>query len=347
MSTSALNLTSASLAGSSVPSISALQVTEAAVGVVQRDNGMVLLGERPVGKPWEGYWEFPGGKVEPGETPAQALKRELQEELGITVTRFHSWLTRTYEYEARYDEAGKLVTPAKAVKLHFFIVVEWQGDPVGLEDQVLSWQNPEKLTVGPMLPANTPILTALSLASTYAITNLKEMGEVQFLERLRGALENGLMMIQVREPHLSKQDLMLFAEHVIALAKPFEAKVFINSDVGSAQQLNASGVHLSAQRLMQLKVKPDGLLVGASCHNAAELAHAKMLGLDYVTLSPVKSTLSHPDAQPLGWDAFHQLIAGYVLPVFALGGMQREDLDVARIYGAHGVAMQRDVWGEQ
>jgi 8-oxo-dGTP diphosphatase len=340
MSTSALNLSSDSAA-----SMPASQVTEAAVGIIQRDNGMVLLGERPTGKPWEGYWEFPGGKVEPNETPAQALKRELQEELGITVTRFHSWITRTYEYEARYDQSGKLVTPAKAVKLHFFIVVEWQGDPVGLEDQLLSWQNPEKLTVGPMLPANSPILSALSLASTYAITNLKEMGEAQFFERLKIALENGLMMIQVREPHLSKQDLMLFAEHVIALAKPFEAKVFINTDVQSAQQLNASGVHLSAERLMQLKVKPEGLLVGASCHNTAELAHAKMLALDYVTLSPVKSTLSHPDASPLGWDAFNQLIAGYSLPVFALGGMLREDLDTARIYGAHGIAMQRDVWG--
>jgi len=340
MSTSALNLSSDSSA-----SMPAAQVTEAAVGIIQRDNGMVLLGERPTGKPWEGYWEFPGGKVEPNETPAQALKRELLEELGIVVTRFHSWITRTYEYEARYDQAGKLITPAKAVKLHFFIVVEWQDDPVGLEDQLLSWQNPEKLTVGPMLPANSPILTALSLASTYAISNLKEMGEAQFFERLKIALENGLMMIQVREPHLSKQDLMLFAEHVIALAKPFEAKVFINTDVASAQQLNAAGVHLSAQRLMQLKVKPEGLLVGASCHNVAELAHAKILALDYVTLSPVKSTLSHPDASPLGWDAFNQLIAGYALPVFALGGMLREDLDTARIYGAHGIAMQRDVWG--
>jgi 8-oxo-dGTP diphosphatase len=330
--------------GNLVVSDADMQVTEAAVGIIQLDNGMVLLGERPVGKPWEGYWEFPGGKVEPNETPAQALKRELQEELGIVITSFHAWLTRTYHYEAKYDQSGKLVTPANTVKLHFFIVDEWQGDPVGLEDQLLSWQNPERLTVGPMLPANTPILTALSLSTTYAITNLKEMGEAQFLERLRIALENGLMMIQVREPHLSKQDLMLFAEHVIALAKPFEAKVFINADILMAQQLSASGVHLSSPRLMQLQVKPGGMLVGASCHNATELAHAEMLGLDYVMLSPVKSTLSHADASPLGWDAFNQLISGFSLPVFALGGMLREDLDTAKSYGAHGIAMQRDVW---
>jgi 8-oxo-dGTP diphosphatase len=337
---STLNLSVSNL----VASASDLRVTEAAVGIIQRDNGMVLLGERPVGKPWEGYWEFPGGKVESSETPVQALKRELQEELGITATRFYPWITRTYDYEAKYDQSGNIVTPAKTVKLHFFIVDEWQGDPVGLEDQLLSWQNPEKLTVGPMLPANTPILTALSLSTTYAITNLKEMGEAQFLERLRTALENGLMMIQVREPHLSKQDLMLFAEHVIALAKPFEAKVFINSDVSMAQQLSATGVHLSSEKLMQLDVKPDGLLVGASCHNAAELAQAKMLELDYVMLSPIKATISHPGATPLGWDAFNQMIYGFSLPVFALGGMLREDLDTAKLYGAHGIAMQRDLW---
>lgn len=338
---STLNLSTINVA----PNLPDLQVTEAAVGIIQLDNGMVLLGERPVGKPWEGYWEFPGGKVELNETPAQALKRELQEELGIIITRFYPWVMRTYDYEAKYDLAGKLVTPAKTVKLHFFIVVEWQGDPVGLEDQQLSWQNPEKLTVGPMLPANAPILTALSLSTTYAITNLKEMGETLFLERLRKALENGLMMIQVREPHLSMRDLMLFAEHVIALAKPFEAKVFINADALMAQQLNATGVHLSSSKLMQLKVKPEGLLVGASCHNAAELAHAEMLALDYVMLSPVKSTLSHPDTSPLGWGAFNQLICGFSLPVFALGGMLREDLDTAKLNGAHGIAMQRDIWG--
>lgn len=329
----------------SVSEISQALTTEAAVGVIQRDNGMVLLGERPAGKPWANYWEFPGGKVELNETPAQALKRELQEELGIEVTRFYPWITRTYHYEARYDALGMLESPAKTVKLHFFMVVEWQGDPVGMEDQVLSWQHPDRVTVGPLLPANTPILTALSLSPIYAISNLKEMGSALFFERLKIALEHGLMMIQVREHHLSPQEFELFAEHVIELAAPFEAKVFIHGDLQLAQRLRAAGVHMSSQKLMQLKSRPEGLLCGASCHNEIELVYAEMLGFDYVMLSPVKHTLSHPDAQPLGWDAFGRLISGYSLPVFALGGMQREDLQMASLYGAHGIAMQRDVWG--
>lgn len=331
----------------SIPDLPEAVVTEAAVGVIQHDNGMVLLGERPAGKPWAGYWEFPGGKIEPNETPAQALKRELQEELGITVTRYYPWLTRTYSYEAKYDAKGVLESPSKTVKLHFFIVTEWIGDPVGLENQLTSWQNPEKINVGPMLPANAPILTGLGLSPIYAITNLKELGESLFFERLKTALENGLMMIQVRENQLSPQGLRLFSEYVIELAAPYEAKVFINSDINTAQQLGATGVHLSSQKLMQLQTKPEGLLCGASCHNLSELSRAADLGLDYVMLSPVQATLSHLDAQPLGWAAFNQFISGYSLPVFALGGMQMEDLHTARQNGAHGIAMQRAIWGVQ
>ena len=319
-------------------------VTEAAVGVIQRDNGLVLLGQRPAGKPWAGYWEFPGGKIEDGETPAHALVRELQEELGITPTRYYPWITRSYDYEAKYNVDGVLESPAKTVKLHFFIVVEWDGEPLGLEQQILSWQNPEKNTVGPMLPANAPILTGLGLSPVYAITNLAELGEELFFERLRAALDGGLMMIQIREKQLSEDKLKLFAERVVEVAAPYEAKVFINSDLNLAQALNASGVHFSSWQLMSLQSKPQGLLCGASCHNEAELHQAASLGMDYVMLSPVQATLSHQGAPVLGWDKFADLIKGYPLPVFALGGMQEGDLAIARAKGAHGIALQRAIW---
>lgn len=321
-----------------------LNITEAAVGVIQKKNGLVLLAERPIGKPWSGYWEFPGGKIEENETPEQALKRELQEELGIHVTVLYPWLTRSYDYEAKYDALGNLESSAKTVKLHFFIVTEWKGDPLGLENQTISWQNPEKVDVAPMLPANAPIFTALTLAPIYAITNLAELGESFFFERLKCALDNGLKMIQVREKQLSYQDLSLFARRIMEMATPYGVKVFVNTEVHIALSLAMSGVHLSSFDLMKLQVKPENMLCGASCHNSQELAHAESLGLDYVILSPVQATLSHVDATPLGWGGLSDLIAGYSLPVYALGGMQAKDLTTARLHGAHGIAMLRGAW---
>ena len=333
----------------SEPSIASSDITHAAVGVIQCDNGLVLLGERPVGKPWAGYWEFPGGKVEEGETPKQALRRELREELGIIVTSLNPWLTRSFDYAAKYDAIGQLESAAKTVKLHFFRVTKWEGEPFGMENQTISWQNPEKVTVAPMLPANEPILTALSMPSTYAITNLKELGEKVFFECLRIALDNGLKMIQVREKQLSNEALQSFIGQIMALAAPYKALVLINANashtaINLAKAFKATGIHLNSRDLMQLQSKPVGMLCGASCHNREELAHAEALALDYVMVSPVQATLSHLGAKPLGWDNFTRLIADYALPVYALGGMQVSDLAIAKLHGAHGIAMQRGAW---
>lgn len=326
-----------------------LNVTHAAVGVIQREDGYVLLGERPIGKPWAGYWEFPGGKVEENETPIQALVRELHEELGIIVKSHYPWLTRTFDYPAKYNAQGELDSLAKTVKLHFFIVTQWEGEPHGLERQALSWQLPDHLTVSPMLPANAPIFSALSLPTIYAVTHLNELGESAFFERLDIALEHGLRMIQVREKQFSKEDLLAFSKRVISKAKLYGAKVFLNtSDAESASRLaltiGATGIHLSSSALMQLQTRPAGILCGASCHNQDELARAAKLGLDYVMLSPVQATRSHPDAKVLGWDNFAQLIAGYGLPVYALGGMDLTALHQAKSLGAHGIAMLRNAW---
>ncbi|MDI1310235.1 MAG: Nudix family hydrolase [Methylotenera sp.] len=321
------------------------KITHAAVGVIQREDGWVLLAERPIGKPWAGYWEFPGGKVEEGETPQQALKRELQEELGIEVASLYPWLTRSFDYAAKYHATGQLDSPAKSVKLHFFIVTKWNGEPRGLENQRLVWQPSDKVEVSPMLPANAPIFAALSLPSNYAISNLSELGEDLFFERLQISLDNGLKMLQLREKQLSTQAFETFAKRVINLVSPYGAKVLINSSHQSALAiLNVAGIHFSARDLMRLQIKPNAMLCGASCHNDKELAHAAALGLDYVMLSPVKATRSHPEDEPLGWAKFSRLIDGYALPVYALGGMLPVDLHEAKSHGAHGIATLRSAW---
>ena len=307
-------------------------VTHAAVGVIQRQDGAVLLGERPAGKPWAGYWEFPGGKIEENETPARALMRELHEELGITVTEMEPWLTRVYAY------------PEKTVKLHFFRVLAWLGEPHGREGQQLSWQQPRQVRVQPMLPANQPIMQALILPDVYAITNLAEMGEQTFFNQLQLALANGLKLIQIREKQLQPAALQTFSERVIHLAHAHSAKVLLNANAELVRELGADGVHLPAHQLLELRQRPDDMLCAASCHNLAELEKAATLGLDFVVLSPVNATLSHSDAIPLGWQAWGQMIADYPLPVYALGGVRIDDKKTAVQHGAHGIAMQRGAW---
>ncbi|PKO94000.1 MAG: DNA mismatch repair protein MutT [Betaproteobacteria bacterium HGW-Betaproteobacteria-1] len=308
------------------------KVIHAAVAVLQRPDGQVLLGQRPEGKPWAGWWEFPGGKIEEGETALQALQRELHEELGTEAIEATPWLTRSFEY------------PEKTVKLHFFMVRLWSAEPHGKEGQQLSWQYPDRLTVEPMLPANTPVLRALILPTRYAISNLAETTEAVFLEQLQRALDNGLQLIQVREKQLAADVLRSFARRIIEMCRPYSAKVLLNTHTELAAELGADGVHLTSGQLMDMAQRPDNMWVGASCHNRTELDKAASLGLDFVTLSPVLPTRSHPEAACLGWRQFEATILDYPLPVFAMGGMQPVDLATAWQHGAHGIAMQRGVW---
>jgi 8-oxo-dGTP diphosphatase len=309
-------------------------VVHAAVAVLVREDGHVLLAQRPEGKPWAGWWEFPGGKIEQGESVLQALKREIEEELGTEITEAYPWITRRFAY------------PERTVQLHFYQVRRWMGEPHGREGQALSWQLPSAVSVGPLLPANEPLLRMLSLPSTYGITQLETLGEPVFLARLQRALQHGLKLIQVREKHLDEPALQAFANKVIALAHAHDARVLLNATPQLAAKVAADGVHLSSQALMALQHKPDGMLVGASCHDVHELARAAELELDFVVFSPVLPTLTHPDARPLGWHGFGEAIAGYPLPVYALGGLQPSHLQEAWRHGAHGIAMLRGCWNE-
>ncbi len=303
-----------------------------AVAVVQRADGRVLLTERPHNKVLGGYWELPGGKFNAGERPQQALARELREEIGIEIERAHPWIVYEHEY------------PDKRVRLHLFRVTAWHGTPHGREGQRLSWEDPEAVGVAPLLPANGTVLEALRLPTLYAITNAAKYGIAEFLDRLECALERGVHLIQVREPKLAPGQLAQFARRVIERAHRYGARVLVNGDETLARQVGADGVHSTSEQLRRLSTRPATGLWAASCHNAEELARAAALGADFVVLSPVLPTASHPEGESLGWERFAQLVHGYSLPVYALGGMRPELLDTAMRYGAHGIAMLSGVW---
>lgn len=303
-----------------------------AVAVVQGADGAFLLARRPEGKPYAGYWEFPGGKVEPGESPADALGRELAEELGIRAVCSYPWITHNFSY------------PHANVCLHFFRVTAWEGDPHPREGQMLAWSRAGQVSVSPLLPANGPILRALALPPTYGITNAGEAGAERFLGRLSGALDEGLRLVQVREKDMAPDHFAKFAKTVAEMVHRAGGRVLVNGPREVALAAGADGVHLTGEMLSRLDGRPDVELCGASCHNREELSRAVEMGLDYVLLAPVQATLSHPGAPVLGWDGFAGLIQDCPLPVYALGGMGKADLVTAWRHGAHGIAMMRSVW---
>ncbi|MBL8397151.1 MAG: Nudix family hydrolase [Candidatus Accumulibacter sp.] len=310
-------------------------VTEVVAAVLLRGPDAApefLLAQRPPGKVYAGYWEFPGGKVEPGESASAALRRELREELAIEIDDPWPWLCREFTY------------PHATVRLKFFRVHAWHGTVAPIEHSALAWMKVgEAPTVAPILPANGPILRALALPARYALTHAEANGCQAELIRLRRALDQGLRLLQVRDKTLPAAERQRFFASVIALAGGYPAaRVLINdSPAVAAATVGAHGVHLSSQWLWQIDSRPDMAWVGASCHNASDLARAAELAVDFVVLGPVLPTASHPEATGIGWQRFAELIARCPMPVYALGGMQAAHSEMALRHGAHGLAMMR------
>jgi 8-oxo-dGTP diphosphatase len=303
--------------------------------IVRNESTEYLLAQRPPGKAYAGYWEFPGGKVETGESFADALVRELQEELGITVTEMTPWVTRHFLY------------PHAHVEIRFFRVTAWEGtlhphehtDTAWLETGAMAGgKDLEWMPVSPVLPANTPILRALALPEVYALTNAGEAGVDAELARIERARP---MLVQIREKSLDAQQRLDFARDVVARVHAYGGHVLLNGSVEEALAVGADGVHLTAAALMACEQRPELPLVFASCHAPAELRKASALALDAVVLGSVNATPTHPGQLPLGWPGFADLIEGYALPVYAIGGMRGDDVAAAKAASAQGVAMMR------
>ena len=307
-------------------------IVRVAAAILHRADGKVLLAQRLPGTPYAGFWEFPGGKLEPGESAREALRRELDEELGIVVTRAAPWLTQRYDY------------PHADVELDFFRVFDWEGRPHGRDGQAIAWQDPAAIGVAPLLPANAPVLRALALPPVYAISMAEDLGDAEFLARAEAAIEAGLRLVQLREKSFAPERLRALAERLLALTAKRGARVLLNGEADTARKLGCTGVHWSAARLSAARSRPIDMLCAASTHNAAELAQAVKLDVDFAVLGPVLETPLHRGARPLGWRRFAELAAGSPLPVYALGGLAAGDLDTAIMHGAHGVALRRAAW---
>jgi 8-oxo-dGTP diphosphatase len=314
------------------------RITEVAAAVFLRPSaGMgkigrveYLLAQRPPGKAYAGYWEFPGGKREPGESLADTCRRELHEELGVECDALAPWIVREFVY------------PHAHVRIRFFRVRAWRGEIHPLEHSGIAWQTiGETPDVGPILPANGPILKALKLPSTCAISCAEEHGIEEEMVRLDAALASGCRLFQMRDKTLPPEVRAAFATRFVARAHAAHALVLINEDPELARLAAADGVHLTAAQLNSLDERPDFPWVGASCHDADELAKAIRLDVDYALLGPVFPTATHPGAPTLGWARFAEMAAQSPIPLIALGGVRPGMKDIAEEHGAHGVACMR------
>jgi len=303
-----------------------------AVGVVEDNSGRILIARRPLHLHQGGLWEFPGGKVDEGEDVITALHRELHEEVGIDIKQTQPLITITHDYGD------------KQVWLDVHRVISFQGDAHGREGQPVKWVAIDQLEDYDFPVANRGILNAIRLPDHLMITGEFETYS-ECLEKMQHAILKGVRLIQLRAKHLDEKEYLTLAKQVLAVQEQ-GVLVLLNTGLEIFKKTNAAGLHLNSQRLMQTPQRPIGLnnLLSAAVHNEAELDQAKKIGVDFILVSPVKATSSHPSASPLGWERLAEFVERANCPVYALGGMHIKDIATAKQYGAQGIAAISGMW---
>lgn len=305
--------------------------------VIRNGFGQILLAQRSLNCPHlPGYWEFPGGKMEEGENPQQALVRELQEEIGITATKLTPLIQVPYSY------------PEKDVVLDVWEVDQYMGEIKPCEGQELVFCGLDEMVNYQLPPADLPVITALTLPQAYLITpEPADYSVDEFAQRLRAVIDKGISLVQLRSKSLPSAELAQYAQVAKDVCHAANAKILVNSDVKIYKNCALDGVHLSSNQVAagkQIDKTKDKDLIVASCHTLNELKQAEQLGVDFALLSPVKKTMTHPDVTPLGWSNFADAIQHVAIPVYALGGMKISDIQIAKESGAQGVAAIRGLW---
>jgi 8-oxo-dGTP diphosphatase len=305
-------------------------------GVICDARGRILLARRTEGRDLAGLWEFPGGKVDPGETPEQALVRELREELGIDAHVGDAVIAVPQQY------------PHKRLRLDVRRIASWSGTVKGLDGQALAWVPPHKLASYAMPDADRPVVAALRDPEHYLITPEPGDDDARWLSSLRKALDAGIRRVQLRghaTAAAAPERWRRLVERAVRHARDADADVLINGDIALAQSLGI-GAHLRVAQLATLRARPlsQSVMVIASCHSHDDLAAAQALRCDAAVLGSILPTPSHPGAPGIGWERFVEMREFVAIPIYAIGGMTRAHVERARSHGAQGIAAIRDLW---
>ncbi|MEW5757042.1 MAG: Nudix family hydrolase [Pseudomonadota bacterium] len=306
-----------------------------AAAVIRDAEGRVLITQRPPHKHQGGCWEFPGGKVEAEESVEQALRRELEEELGIRVLEAEPLIRIPYEY------------PEHRVVLDVWQVMRFEGEAHGREGQPLRWVGSDDLRAYTFPAANLPIIAAARLPDRYLITPEPGGDASRFLLLLEQSLRSGIRLVQLRCKTLGESSYVKLARQALELCARYRAQLLLNAAPELLVEVPAHGVHLSSAQLWSHQTRPVAAdqWLAASCHTERDLHHARAIGVDFAVVSPVHATATHPDAAPLGWESFARLAAQAGMPVYALGGMGLQHLAQAKRCGAQGIAAISALWG--
>jgi 8-oxo-dGTP diphosphatase len=305
-------------------------VIDVAACIVQASDGRVLLAERTARQVAAGFWELPGGKIEPGESAASAAARELREETGLTAIDMVPWLN----YEHRF--------PTKRVRLHLFRARAWEGKAVGCEGQRLAWVDPLGPHVGPLLSSNDRALFALGLPAAYVVEDFRAKDRPEdFLSRLREHLSQGAKLIRVRISNLSPGQSASLLGRVAALAGAFPGAHVLTASAMNARRAGLAGVHSCARDLRGLVSRPSAAIWAATCHGDADVSRAISLGADFLVLSPVLADPDRPDQTPIGWEGLRRIVASCPIGIYAQGGLTPEQTMTVQQAGAVGVVVCR------
>lgn len=349
-----------------MPNTEANKSLHVAVAVIVK-QGKVLISRRAQHVHQGGLWEFPGGKVEADETIKEALYREIKEELGLKIKNSRPLIKLEYHY------------PDKSVILETQIVTDFEGreyaanasqdekEPkqFGLEGQQVEWVSFEQLKNFQFPKANKAILDALLFPERYLITpdcsvdNIKQF--IQSFANSLGHYEQSQQIVQIRIKSLKGEILSKLIQQLGLTARAKNTLILANSSMclesssvqASQHHLNilnlTDGIHLTGEHLYGAFIKkyrqqfPEKK-IAASCHCQKDIEQANHSGLDFIVVSPVQHTASHPETEPLGWKQFRRLADIAEMPVFALGGMSQNDIKYAQDNGAQGISAIRGLW---
>lgn len=313
------------------------QPLQVVAGLLRRADGRWLIARRPPGKADAGLWEFPGGKLEPGEDAASALTRELDEELGIRIGA-------TSDFSTVHWRDG-----ARALELIGLRVEHWQGEPHAREHTQLAWVTAPELAHYPMPAPDLPLRARIALPPRYLITPEPTGGQDAFLAELAHAIAPpAIGLASIRARSLAPEAFRAHAIAALALIRRQRPDLIalLHTDPSTARELGADGAHLSSAQLAKARRREGPGWLLASCHDETELRRAEGLGVDAVVIGPVLPTRSHPGAATLGWEGFGRLAAQTALPSYALGGLGLEgDVESALDAAGLGIAAISAFWG--